>query len=53
MVSVTPWPRFTPGERTIVTIAQEAGWASELVKIQRLEEKSLPLLGIELQSSGL
>jgi hypothetical protein len=34
VVSVTPLPRFTP-----VPIGQEAGWASELVWTQRIEEK--------------
>jgi hypothetical protein len=43
MVSVTPWPRFTPGERTPVPIGLEAGWTSELVWTQKLEEKCLPL----------
>jgi hypothetical protein len=33
-------------------IGHEAGWASELVWKQRLQEKS-PLLGIELRSSSL
>jgi hypothetical protein len=33
MVNVMPRPRFTTGE-------QEAGWASELISAQRLEEKS-------------
>jgi hypothetical protein len=42
MVSVTPRPRFTPGERTSVPSVQEAGWASKLVWTQRLEEKSFP-----------
>jgi hypothetical protein len=33
-----------------VRTGQEAGWASELVRTQRLEKKSLPLLGIEPRS---
>jgi hypothetical protein len=41
VVSVTPRPRFTAGDRTPpVTTGQEAGWASELVWTQRLEQKS-------------
>jgi hypothetical protein len=44
VVSVTPRPRFRPGERTPpVTIVQEAGWAPEPVWTQRLEEKSFRL----------
>jgi hypothetical protein len=39
VVSVTPRPRFTPEERPPVPIGQEAGWASEPVWTQRLEEK--------------
>jgi hypothetical protein len=39
VASVTPRPRFTPGERTPVPIVLEAGWAPELVWTQRLEEK--------------
>jgi precorrin-4 methylase len=35
--------RFTPGERTPVSIVQEAGWAPESVWTQRLEEKSFRL----------
>jgi hypothetical protein len=41
VVSVTPRPRFTPGERTPVPIGQEDGWAPDSVWTQRLEEKSL------------
>jgi hypothetical protein len=33
-------PRFTPGKGPPVAIGQEAGWASELVWTERLEEKS-------------
>jgi hypothetical protein len=44
VVSVTPRPRFTPGERTPVPIVQEAGWASEPVWTQRIEEISFALL---------
>jgi hypothetical protein len=40
VVSVTPRPRFTPGEGPPVPIVQEAGWASELVWTYRVEEKS-------------
>jgi hypothetical protein len=43
VVTVTPRPRFTPGERTPVLIGQETGWASEPVWIQRQEEKSFRL----------
>jgi hypothetical protein len=45
MVSVTPRPRFTPGKEPTVPIVQEAGWASELVWTQRLEEKSFVCAG--------
>jgi hypothetical protein len=45
VVSVTPRPRFTPGERTPVHIVQEAGWAPEPVWTQRLEEKSSAPVG--------
>jgi hypothetical protein len=34
VVSVTTWPRFSPGERTPVPIVQEAGWAPEPVWTQ-------------------
>jgi hypothetical protein len=47
VVSVTPRPRFAPGKGPRVPIVQEAGWAPEPVWTQRLEENSLPLLGIE------
>jgi hypothetical protein len=40
VVSVTPRPRFTPGEGTPVPIGQEAGWAPEPVWMQGLEKKS-------------
>jgi hypothetical protein len=40
VVSVTPRPRFTPGKGPQLPIVQEAGWASELVWTQKLEEKS-------------
>jgi precorrin-4 methylase len=37
--SVTPRPRFTPGERAPpVPTVQEAGWAPEPVWMQRLED---------------
>jgi hypothetical protein len=42
-MSVIPRPHFTPAEGYAVPIVQEAGWASEPVWIQRLEEKSLCL----------
>jgi hypothetical protein len=50
VVSVTPRPRFTPGERTPVPIGQEAGWAPEPVWTQR--KNVLPLSGIEPRSPG-
>jgi hypothetical protein len=37
VVSVTPRPRFIPRKGTLVSIVQEAGWATEL------EEKSFRL----------
>jgi hypothetical protein len=43
VVSVTLWPRFIPGESTPVPVVQEAGWASEPVWTQRLQEKSFRL----------
>jgi hypothetical protein len=43
LVSVTPRPRFAPGKGPPVPIVQEAGWASEPVWIQRLQEKSFRL----------
>jgi hypothetical protein len=44
VVSVTPWPRFTPGERTPpVPIGQEAGWAPEPVRTQSTGRKILCL----------
>jgi hypothetical protein len=45
LFSITPRPRFTPGEKTPVPIGQEAGWSSELVWTQRLEEKSFAYAG--------
>jgi hypothetical protein len=47
VVSVTPRPCFTPGERTPppVPIVQEAGWAPEPVCTKRLEEKSFAPAG--------
>jgi hypothetical protein len=38
--TVTPLPRFTPGERTPVPTGQEAGWALEPAWTQKLQEKS-------------
>jgi hypothetical protein len=43
LVRVVPRSRPTPRERTPVPIVQEAGWATELVWTQRLEEKSFCL----------
>jgi hypothetical protein len=45
MVSVTRRPRFAPGKGPPVPIVQEAGWASEPVWTQRLEEKSFAPAG--------
>jgi hypothetical protein len=45
VVSITPLPPFTPGERTSVPIVQEAGWAPEPVRTQSLEEKSFSSAG--------
>jgi hypothetical protein len=39
-VSITPQLHFTPGERILVPIGWEAGWATELVWLMRPEEKS-------------
>jgi hypothetical protein len=47
MVSFTLRLSFIPREVLPVPIIKEAGWASELVCTQRLEENPLPLLGIE------
>jgi hypothetical protein len=44
---------FYHGNRLLLLIEQEAGWASELVWKQRIEEKSLPLPGIEIRSFSL
>jgi hypothetical protein len=52
VVSVTPRPRYSPGERTTGTIVQEAGWAPQPVWTQRLQEKSFVLPGIESGSPG-
>jgi hypothetical protein len=41
-----------PQERTPVPIGLEAGWAPELVWMQRLEEKSFIPAGIEPQLSN-
>jgi hypothetical protein len=40
VISVTTRPRFTAREGSPIPIRQEAGWASELVWTQSLEEKS-------------
>jgi hypothetical protein len=45
VVSITPWPHFTLGKEPPVPIGQEAGWALELVWMQRLEEKSSASVG--------
>jgi hypothetical protein len=47
VVSVTPRPRFTPRNGPPVHIRQEAGWTSELVMKQSLEEKSFAFAGDE------
>jgi hypothetical protein len=44
-VRVTPRPRFTPGKGPAVPIGQEAGWAPELVRTQRLEKTSFASAG--------
>jgi hypothetical protein len=51
VVNLTPRPRFTPGKSIPIPIRQEAGWASEHVWTQRLEEKSFA--SVEAQSSTL
>jgi hypothetical protein len=45
VVSVMPQPQFTPKNGLSVSTGQEAGWTSELVWIQRLEEKSFASAG--------
>jgi hypothetical protein len=45
VVSITPRPCFTPGERTPVPIEQKAGWAPEPVWTQGLEERSSAPVG--------
>jgi hypothetical protein len=45
VVSVTPRPRFTPGEMTPVTNCTGGSVGSELVWTQRLEEKSFASAG--------
>jgi hypothetical protein len=45
VVSVTPRPRFTLGKGHLVRIGWEAGWASELVRTQKIEEKSFASTG--------
>jgi hypothetical protein len=40
VVIVALWPHFTSGEKTPVAIGSDAGWASELVWTQRLQERS-------------
>jgi hypothetical protein len=38
VVSVTPRPRFAPGNGLLVSIVHEAGWASDPIWTQRLEK---------------
>jgi hypothetical protein len=45
VVSVTFRPRFTSGKGPPVPIGYEAGWASELVWTQRLEENYFAFAG--------
>jgi hypothetical protein len=45
VVNVTPRPLFTPGKGPPVPIVKEAGWTSEPVWKQRLEEKSFSSSG--------
>jgi hypothetical protein len=45
VVSFTPRPLFTPGQKKPVPIGQEAGWTRELVWTNRLEEKSFTSAG--------
>jgi hypothetical protein len=45
VVTVTTRPRFTPVKGPPVPTGQEAGWASELVWKQKLEEKSFASTG--------
>jgi hypothetical protein len=45
VVSVTPWPRFTPWEKISCAHWIGDGWASELFWKQRLEEKSFASAG--------
>jgi hypothetical protein len=40
VVSIMAQPCFTPRERTSIPTKKKAGWATELVWMQRLEEKS-------------
>jgi hypothetical protein len=50
VVSVKPRPRFIPGKGPPVPTGQEAGWASDMVWTQKLEEKSFASAGIEPRS---
>jgi hypothetical protein len=45
MFSVTPRPGFTPANGPLVAIEHEAGWSSELVCTQRIEDKSFAFAG--------
>jgi hypothetical protein len=40
VVSIMPWLCFVPGTGPLVHTGWEAGWTSELVWTQKLEEKS-------------
>jgi hypothetical protein len=39
VLSVMPWPRFTPGKGPLVPTVQEAGWAPEPVWTHKLQGK--------------
>jgi hypothetical protein len=43
---------YSPGKGPSVPIGQEAGWVTESVWKQRLEEKSFSMPGIEPRSPG-
>jgi hypothetical protein len=47
VVSITPWPRFTPGGEPAVSIVQEAGWAPEPLWTQGLQQKFSAFLGLQ------
>jgi hypothetical protein len=52
VVSVTPQPRFNAGNWPPVPIVQEAGWASEPVWTQILEEKSFAPDGDQIPAAA-